>query len=253
MESVSVKGAVLSALALGPAGAPPVAMLHGLVWGSMASFYAPVASALAASFRVILYDQRGHGGSSAARAGYDLDSQANDLAAVLAHFGLAETPVHLVGHSMGALIALRFALRHPARLRRLVLLDAPMPASAHVAPSLRACATASDIERLIDAQVQGRRRARLRQRLGALLCESSLVADISGMGNEPESALAAYTGAVLLIYGRTSPCLAACASLRRALRHVEYDVLEAGHYLLEEAPEPVCAHLMRFLLAAEAA
>ncbi len=248
-----MEGAVLSALALGRAEAPPVVMLHGLVWGNMASFYSSIALKLAAGFRVILYDQRGHGGSSLAHSGFDLESQANDLAAVLAHFGLASTRVDLVGHSMGALIALRFALRQPAAVRRLALLDAPMPASAHVAPSLRSCISEADLDSLIDPHLKGRRRDRMRQRLCALLLQSSLVTDVSAMDNEPAAAMAGFDVRVLLIYGRTSPCLEAGEALRRVLRHVEFCVLEAGHYVLEEAPEQLLAHLTRFLSEADPA
>jgi pimeloyl-ACP methyl ester carboxylesterase len=253
MESVAVDGAILSALALGPAGAPPVAMLHGLVWGNMASFYPAIALKLAAGFRVILYDQRAHGCSSRARSGFDLDSQANDLAAVLAHFDLADGSVDLVGHSMGALIALRFALRRPTRVRRLALLDAPMPASAHIAPSLHHCASQADLDGLMDSQLKGRRRARMHQRLSSLVFDSTLVADLCAMGNEPTEALAGFDRPVLLIYGRASPCLEAGERLWRGLRHSEFVVLEAGHYVLEEAPAQVVAHLARFLSAAHPA
>lgn len=76
-------------------------------------------------FRLIGYDARGHGESTAAPdpAAYEYSDLADDLAAVLDALDL-ERPV-LVGSSMGAATALRFALGHPARVRALVLVTPP--------------------------------------------------------------------------------------------------------------------------------
>jgi len=253
MDTIAVTGAELSGLALGQDGAPAVVMLHGLVSGNMASWYSSIASPLANTRRVLLYDQRGHGGSTVPAAGFDLDSQAQDLLAVLAHFGCAAEAVDLVGHSMGALIGLRFALRHQQRVRRLVLVDAPMPACDFVAPSLRGVTSRAALAHYIDhdlaaaAGLKGRRRERLQQRLAALFFESSLMQDVLAMGSEPDEALAALELPVLLLYGRHSPCLAAGQHLQQVLPQAELQLLEAGHYLPEEAPDALCVHLQRFL------
>jgi pimeloyl-ACP methyl ester carboxylesterase len=253
METIAVEGAQLSALALGSADAPPVAMLHGLVSGNMASWYSPIATPLSGTQRVLLYDQRGHGGSTVPRCGFDLDTQARDLQAVLAHFGCGAGPVDLVGHSMGALIALRFALRQPQRVRRLVLVDAPMPACEFVAPSLRdfdrheALAAFVARDPAVAGGAKGRRRERLQQRLTALFLESTLLRDLAAMAAEPDALLAGFDRPVLLLYGRHSPCLAAAHHLQGLLPQAELQLLEAGHYLPEEAPQAVYRHLQRFL------
>ena len=54
---------------------PPVVMLHGLLVGSLASWYFTAAPALASRHRVRMYDLRGHGRSAPARTGYDLELQ----------------------------------------------------------------------------------------------------------------------------------------------------------------------------------
>jgi proline iminopeptidase len=64
-----------------------------------------------------------------------LRSEVADLDRVRAHFRL-ETAV-VVGHSWGTVLALEYALRHPARVSRLVLMN-PAPASAADVPVLRA-------------------------------------------------------------------------------------------------------------------
>ncbi|HEU5391057.1 MAG TPA: alpha/beta fold hydrolase [Streptosporangiaceae bacterium] len=65
----------------------------------------------AAGLRCVLYDRRGHGRSDRPAAGYDLDTLADDLAAVLDHFGLHEAS--LVAHSLGSRES--HPLPHPPR------------------------------------------------------------------------------------------------------------------------------------------
>ncbi|WP_231861324.1 MULTISPECIES: alpha/beta fold hydrolase [Frankia] len=108
----------------------PVVLVHGIA-GSTAD-WAAVAPELAATRRVIAYDHRGHGASGRApggRADYSFDLLLADLTAVVAALGPAG--IHLVGHSLGGVVALRYTLEHPDRVRSLVLVDtAAAPASA---------------------------------------------------------------------------------------------------------------------------
>jgi pimeloyl-ACP methyl ester carboxylesterase len=106
---------------------PSIVMLHGLFLGSIASWYFSAAPALAKSRHVVLFDLRGHGMSSRAKTGYDLRTMARDLAQIADRF--TEGPIDLVGHSYGALVALRFALDHKRRARSLALVEAPLPPS----------------------------------------------------------------------------------------------------------------------------
>ncbi len=69
---------------------------------------------------VLRVDLRGHG-DSVASGRVTLESWCDDLAAILEREGC--TPVVLVGHSLGAQVALHFAARFPARTRGLVLID----------------------------------------------------------------------------------------------------------------------------------
>src|SRR5262245_51278412 len=112
---------------LGTGDRPSAVMLHGLLLGTLAAWYFTAAPALARERRVLLYDLRGHGRSERTPTGYDVATMARDLSALAAAFD--ERPIDLVGHSFGALVALRFALDHPARVRRLVLVEAPLPPS----------------------------------------------------------------------------------------------------------------------------
>lgn len=252
MDTIKVEGAELSSLTLGPPGSSAVAMLHGLVFGNMASWYSPLALPLSASRRVVLYDQRGHGGSSLPTGGFDLDSQAADLDLVLRHHGLASASVDLIGHSMGALIALRFALRHPGRVRRLALVDAPMPARDHVGSTLRHIMSQDGLAAYLEAQPgarggTGRIQDRLYRRLSALFFGSTLIADVLAMDMEPEASLAALQMPVLLVFGARSPCIGAGHHLQRLLPQGKLILIDCGHYILEEAPALLRAHIEKFL------
>ncbi|MGE5222041.1 MAG: 3-oxoadipate enol-lactonase [Omnitrophica WOR_2 bacterium] len=72
-------------------------------------------------FRIIRYDQRGHGLSDVPPGPYTLRNLTDDLSALLDHLEVDE--VVLIGISVGGLVAMDFALLYPARVRRLVLCD----------------------------------------------------------------------------------------------------------------------------------
>jgi pimeloyl-ACP methyl ester carboxylesterase len=98
---------------------PIVVLLHG--WARDGSVFYPQIAALAGRFLVVTIDLRGHGESiDESHAGGDLATHARDVEAVLAQIG---QPVHLVGHDLGALVALRVALDAPAAVKTLTLLS----------------------------------------------------------------------------------------------------------------------------------
>ena len=75
-------------------------------------------------FECIGFDRRGHGRSDAPASGYDMDTLADDLAAVIGH----RRDVILVGHSMGAAEILRYAARHgTVRVAKIVLVAPVAP------------------------------------------------------------------------------------------------------------------------------
>ncbi len=76
--------------------------------------------------RCIAYDRRGHGRSDQPGRGYDFDTLADDLSAVLERLDLRD--VTLVGHSMGCGEIVRYLSRHgSSRVKRIALLGPTMP------------------------------------------------------------------------------------------------------------------------------
>jgi pimeloyl-ACP methyl ester carboxylesterase len=71
-------------------------------------------------YRVVTFDNRGVGQTSAPHAPYSVRQMADDTAGLLAALGPG--PVHVVGHSMGGMIAQELALNYPDRVRSLMLL-----------------------------------------------------------------------------------------------------------------------------------
>ena len=116
-----------------------VLLLHGVSGNGQG--WGQVADRLARDHDVILLDQRGHGRSEAPPGGYDLDSFARDAANLLTSLDAA--PAALLGHSLGARVALRVAVLHPELVSRLILEDPPLDAQeALTGPTLAAAAAA---------------------------------------------------------------------------------------------------------------
>jgi len=117
----------------GPATGPVVVCVHGLTANH--TCWASIADVLSPAHRVIAYDLRGRGDSDKPEKGYSLARHDEDLEGLLDHLGLRE--VVLVGHSLGAHIALRFAVKHPERVAKLVLVDGGHDVRYEVLESLR--------------------------------------------------------------------------------------------------------------------
>jgi 3-oxoadipate enol-lactonase len=95
---------------------PALVLLHGLPF--QRGMWAPQLSALSKRFRVIAPDLRGFGESGMPSGEPSVDTYADDIAALIAHWKTG--PAILAGHSMGGYIGLAFARRHPELLRGLV-------------------------------------------------------------------------------------------------------------------------------------
>lgn len=105
-----------------------IVFLHGLM--AFAANWRKIANRLESDFQCLIYDQRGHGRSFKPETGYLPIDFAEDLNTITEELGWKE--FHLVGHSMGARVAMVFAHQFPEKVKTLTLEDmsaSPMPDS----------------------------------------------------------------------------------------------------------------------------
>ena len=102
---------------------PAVVLLHG--YGETGDMWAPMAADLARDHLVIVPDLRGLGLSSKPSGGFDKKTQAGDVAGVMDTLKVEKAD--LVTHDIGNMVGYAFAAQHPERVRRFVLIDAPLP------------------------------------------------------------------------------------------------------------------------------
>src|SRR3984957_8212111 len=106
---------------------PAVLLLHG--FGDTGDMWLRLAEILLKSHTVIVPDLRGMGLSSHQDGGYEKTAQARDLAGILDKLGAQYFA--LVTHDIGNMVCYGFAALCPARGTRWVVMDAPLPATAH--------------------------------------------------------------------------------------------------------------------------
>jgi len=157
----------------------PLVLIHGAQGDR--TMFSGIAPNFAAQYRVLTFDQRGSGLSEKPDMEYSIAMLADDTAALMNHVGFSSA--HVIGVSMGGMIAQEFALRHPQKVRRLVLgcttpggpksvalgggplaqaySTKPMPAEERGRLLAEACFTQGYIEKhpeIIPAMIEARRR-----------------------------------------------------------------------------------------------
>jgi len=107
-------------------GGEPIIFDHGMwddcsVWNSQIQFFET-------KHKVIAYDHRGHGRSDKPKGNYSIQTLADDLYSLIQELNLEK--VTLVAHSTGGMAALLFALNHPDKISKLVLVGSAARLSA---------------------------------------------------------------------------------------------------------------------------
>ena len=97
----------------------PVVLAHGFLMDH--DMFAPQVAALSSEYRVVTWDERGHGLTETTPEDFSYWDSADDLRGLLGALGIERAVVG--GMSQGGFVSLRFALRHPERVIGLVLID----------------------------------------------------------------------------------------------------------------------------------
>jgi pimeloyl-ACP methyl ester carboxylesterase len=148
-ETIAVNGAEIH-VRMGGSG-PAVVMIHG--FGDTGDMWAPLASVMMKDHTVIVPDLRGMGLSSPAEQGYDKKTQGQDIGQILD--ALKVEKVDLVSHDIGNMVGYAFAAQYPDRVKRWVVMDAPLPGIGHWDEIIRSPALwhfnfrGPDVERLV--------------------------------------------------------------------------------------------------------
>jgi 3-oxoadipate enol-lactonase len=150
-----LKGRKLYYDMIGPDIGPTVCITHSLASDS-GMWMEQVAPLIAAGWRVLRIDMRGHGGSDPVAGDYTMDELADDTAIVLAALGI--TGAHYMGLSIGGMFGQSLALRHGHRLKSLLFCDTTPAALGNAkemwAPRIRLVTDAGSLAPVADATIE---------------------------------------------------------------------------------------------------
>lgn len=252
-----------------------VILLHG--YGETGDMWEPLAVALSRNHRVIVPDLRGLGLSSKPAGGYDKKTQGEDVAGLLDALKVDRTDV--VTHDIGNMVGYAFVAEHPERVRRFILMDAPLPGIGPWDEILKSPMLwhfhfgGPDMERLVagreriyldrfwnDFSADPRRfteadrqhYARLYAMPGAMHAGFAQFAafDQDARDNQVSLAKGKLSMPVLAIGGAKSFGPTMAVVMRAAASNVtEWVIPDAGHWLMEEQPEATTAAVQGFLEA----
>lgn len=227
---------------------PVVVFIHGLVVDNMSSLYYSLANPVAQEgAEAILYDMRGHGRSDSPATGYTLEDSMADLVGLLDAMDL-RAPVHLVGHSYGASVALRTALTHPGRIASLVLIEPHCSGSGDggdwvedIADLLTASALGFDHNPVPgDLSAADQRRARSAQAANSFLNCTSMIEDVASSPPFTDDELEGLDCPVLAIYGQYTDLAPSARKLAQAVPRCRLEVIAGiGHSVLRDARDDV--------------
>ena len=254
---------------------PAVVLIHG--FGETGDMWSPMAARLAKDHTVIVPDLRGMGLSSHPVGGYDKWTQAGDIRAVLDKLGIDRADI--VGHDIGVMVAYAYATRYPDKTSRLVVIDSPVPGIPPWDKIVRMPALwhfnfgGPDAERLVAGreriyldrfwnefagdpskidEATRRHYAEIYARPGAMRSSFAQFLAI-GQKDEADNLKAMQTKLtmpVLAIGAEKAFGANVAIQMRNAATNVkEVIVPNAGHWLMDEAPEPTIAAVQGFLQA----
>jgi 3-oxoadipate enol-lactonase len=152
MATIDLNGSTLRVRCDGERSRPTVVLSNSL--GTDLSMWDAQTAVLATRFHVVRYDTRGHGGSAAPAGPYTIELLGRDVLALLDHLDIERA--HVVGLSMGGVIAQWLGAHAPERLHKLVLANTAWRIGTEEGWRARAAAVRADGMQEIAAGAPGR-------------------------------------------------------------------------------------------------
>lgn len=234
----------------GPADAPVVLLVHGLladhrVWDA-------VAARLSTTYRVLRHDLRGHGGSGISPGPCTMQALGQDTVGLMDALGIAR--VHLVGTSLGGMLAQQVAARHGDRLLSLTLANTAAAQLAAAAWQARidlvkregvAAIADGTLQRWFTATFAARAGAEV-ARMRAIMCETSTAGYVVGAEAIRDLAqldlLARIRVPTLVVAGSQDQATPPAQSVQlcEGIAGARLVSLDAGHQCAFELPDEFC-------------
>jgi len=234
-------------------GDPALVFVHG--WCCNRTHWRGQAPHFSRDHRVIALDQRGHGESDKPDQDYSVAGFVDDLAWFIRKLGLDRSVV--IGHSMGGVIALNLARKHPALTRAIVMIDAP---ATPLPPALQPVADAT-IAAMQTPAYAGVAEGFVRMQMFNADSPPDLADEIAGgMAQAPQRLM--YTAIadtvsehnmipgplpVPALYIRAATNFAAPAEQAERYPGIEVATVDAAHFLQIEKPAETNAIIEKFV------
>jgi pimeloyl-ACP methyl ester carboxylesterase len=254
---------------------PDLVLIHGLS-GSLAVWQLHIVPELSRNFSVLTYDLRGHGQSDTPPSGYRSRDMAADLLTLLDYLRI-ERP-HIVGHSVGGVVALHLAALHPDRAASLTISDSRVRA---LQPSqkltewvhwplwktqLEKRGVVLDEESEMDFLLLGQLvpppvsevlvpgatpqpsiASQRAAQWNAFLANTTAKDDLRDPAGLTDELICQISAPAHAIYGEYSFCIPTLAGLQRLLPNLKVTIIpKAGHFFPITQPEIFLSHLRAF-------
>lgn len=241
MSAVTLDGEIVHYEVLGRG--RPLIFLHG--WIGSWRYWIPAMQAASVSFRAYSLDLWGFGDTMKNVNGYSLEQQVRLLDSFLEMMGIGKIAV--VGHGLGAILALAFAARNPRLVDRAMVTSYPLNGGASINPRLRNAAPAELADWLLGrspvTEAARSEAPKADPRAIQLSLEDAQRLDLLGLSTR-------MTTPTLLVHGQSDPAVSMPSYETMGIlpEHMHYIVFEqSGHFPMLDEPSKFNRLLSDFL------
>jgi pimeloyl-ACP methyl ester carboxylesterase len=225
----------------------PLLLLHG--WLGSWRYWVPVMEELSVTYRAYAFDLWGFGDSDRRNGKYDIESYVKLLDSFIENLGILHMPLPVVGHSLGAVVALIWAVLNPGRIDRIMAVSMPLTRDS-INRRLTTSGATGLFDRAFNAQPADFAALQLETRKAD---EQAIISSTrSVMGLDMRRALQRTEVPVLLVYGERDDIVTPMGDSNSYQSDLVRDIYlsESRHFpMLDERPK--FNRLLRDFLVAE--